>query len=483
MPHDGLVFDLPAGESAGDECPLLIREIPYRDPVAAFAPWSGQPFAALLHSAAEAGGRGRWSIVAVDPFRTVEARGGSVTVDGKAVAGDPFTVLERELDAHRLPVPADLPVPFAGGAVGFLGYELGQVLERLPARHGDDSGLPDMAFGLYDTVVMFDEQDKRGWIVSNGCPERSPASRRLRAAHRIQSFADALAAAPSDLPPPNPATAPWRPEIERDEYCRRVEQVLEYIRAGDIFQANFTGRFLADRPAGLSVLDLYRRLLARSPAPFAACLSLPGGAGLASASPERFIRLDADGHMETRPIKGTRPRGATAAEDEALARELEHSVKDRAENLMITDLLRNDIGRVARIGSVKVPVLCGVERFASVHHLVSVIEGQLKPGLGPVDLLRATFPGGSITGAPKIRAMEIIYELESSRRGAYCGSVAWIGFDGAMDSSIVIRTLTVTPDAVIAQAGGGIVADSDPGGEHDEMMVKIRPLLRALDGG
>ncbi|CAO3359821.1 aminodeoxychorismate synthase component I [Azospirillum melinis] len=483
MPHDGLVFDLPAGESAGDGCPLLIREIPYRDPVAAFAPWSGQPFATLLHSAAEAGGRGRWSIVAVDPFRTVEARGGSVTVDGEAVVGDPFTVLEQELDAHRLPLPADLPVPFAGGAVGFLGYELGQVLERLPARHGGDSGLPDMAFGLYDTVIVFDEWERRGWVLSNGFPERSPVRRRLRAAGRLQSFTDVLAAASNDLPPPDAATAPWRPEIERDEYCRRVEQVLEYIRAGDIFQANFTGRFLADRPAGLSVFDLYRRLLARSPAPFAACLSLPGGAGLASASPERFIRLDADGRMETRPIKGTRPRGATAEEDEALARELEHSVKDRAENLMITDLLRNDIGRVARIGSVKVPVLCGVERFASVHHLVSVIVGRLKPGLGPVDLLRATFPGGSITGAPKIRAMEIIDELESSRRGAYCGSVAWIGFDGAMDSNIVIRTLTVTPDRVIAQAGGGIVADSDPGGEHDEMMVKIRPLLRALDGG
>ncbi|CAO3433349.1 aminodeoxychorismate synthase component I [Azospirillum endophyticum] len=483
MPQDGLVLDIPAGKGAGDDCPLLIREIPYRDPVAAFAPWSGQPFATLLHSAAEAGGRGRWSIVAVDPFRTVEARGGSVAVDGHAVAGDPFTVLEQQLEAHRRPLPPGLPIPFAGGAVGFLGYELGQVLERLPARHGDDTGLPDMAFGLYDTVIVFDEWERRGWILSSGVPEDSPVGRRLRAADRLQSFADALEAAPTVLAPPNSATARWRPEIARDQYCRRVEQVLEYIRAGDIFQANFTGRFLTDRPAGLSVLDLYRRLLALSPAPFAACLSLPGGAGLASVSPERFIRLHANGRMETRPIKGTRPRGATAAEDDALARELEGSVKDRAENLMITDLLRNDIGRVARIGSVKVPALCGVERFASVHHLVSVIEGRLKPGLGPVDLLRATFPGGSITGAPKIRAMEIIDELEEARRGAYCGSVAWIGFDGAMDSSIVIRTLTVTANRIIAQAGGGIVADSDPGREHDEMMVKIRPLLRALEGG
>lgn len=483
MPHDGSAFHIPAGESAGGACPLLIRETPYRDPVAAFAPWSGRPFAALLHSAAAAGGRGRWSILAVDPFRTVEARGGTVTVDGQAVAGDPFTVLERQLDAHRLPLPPDLPVPFAGGAVGFLGYELGQVLERLPARHGDDTGLPDMAFGLYDTVIVFDERERRGWILSSGLPEQSPVRRRLRAADRLQAVADALDACPAVLPPPSPATAVWRPEMARDEYCDRVERVLEYIRAGDIFQANFTGRYLADRPAGLAVFDLYRRLLALSPAPFAACLSLPGGSGLASASPERFIRLHADGRIETRPIKGTRPRGATAQEDDSLALELEHSVKDRAENLMITDLLRNDIGRVARIGSVKVPVLCGVERFASVHHLVSVIEGQLKPGLGPVDLLRATFPGGSITGAPKIRAMEIVDELEVSRRGAYCGSVAWIGFDGAMDSSIVIRTLTVTPDRIVAQAGGGIVADSDPGREHDEMMVKISPLLRALDGG
>ncbi|PWC87516.1 aminobenzoate synthetase [Azospirillum sp. TSH100] len=462
---------------------MLIREIPYRDPVAAFAPWSSRPFATLLHSAAAAGGRGRWSIIAAEPFRTIEARDGCITVDGHAVDGDPFTVLERQLEAHRLSLPSDLPVPFAGGAVGFLGYELGQVLERLPARHGDDTGLPDMAFGLYDTVIVFDEQERRGWILSSGFPERSPVGRRIQAARRLHAFAELLEAAPNILPPPSPATAVWRPEIGRDEYCRQVEQVLEYIRAGDIFQANFTSRFLADRPDGLSVLDLYRRLLALSPAPFAACLSLPGGTGLASASPERFIRLHADGRMETRPIKGTRPRGATAEEDDALAEELEHSVKDRAENLMITDLLRNDIGRVARIGSVKVPVLCGVERFASVHHLVSVIEGRLKPGLGPVDLLRATFPGGSITGAPKIRAMEIIDELESSRRGAYCGSVAWIGFDGAMDSSIVIRTLTITPDRVIAQAGGGIVADSDPGHEHNEMMVKIRPLLRALDGG
>ncbi|MCW2239241.1 anthranilate/para-aminobenzoate synthase component I [Azospirillum canadense] len=262
---------------------------------------------------------------------------------------------------------------------------------------------------------------------------------------------------------------------------RRVTRALDYIRAGDIYQANITQRFLADRPAGLDDYALFERLRALSPAPFAAFLNCGPRLRIASASPERFIRLSASGAIETRPIKGTRPRYADPALDAAAAAELVGSVKDRAENLMITDLLRNDLGRVAALGSVRVPVLYGLESFASVHHLVSVVTAQLRPGLGPVDLLRAACPGGSITGAPKIRAMEIIDELEPARRGAYCGSVAWIGFDGAMDSSIVIRSLSLTPDAVVAQAGGGIVADSDPAAEHEEMLVKVRPLLRALD--
>lgn len=483
---DAVIRREPAGDAvirrgpAGDFC-LAVWEVPYRDPVAAFAPFAGTPFAALLHGAADPGGRGRFSIVAADPFRTITAHGTAVTVDGDAVAGDPFAVLERELAAHTLP-PGVAPAPFGGGAIGFLGYELGRVLERLPARHGGGDGTPDMLVGLYDTAAVFDGRERRAWVVSTGFPERGPAARQARALARGATLAAQVASAPDTLPPPAAGTAPWVPEMMRDRYMAQVARVLDYIRAGDIFQANVTGRFLAERPAGVGVFDLYRRLLARSPAPFAACLTGDGGYGIASASPERFLKLSADGHLETRPIKGTRPRGRTDAEDAALAADLAASVKDRAENLMITDLLRNDIGRVARIGSVRVPSLCAVETFASVHHLVSVVEGRLRPGLGPVDALRATFPGGSITGAPKIRAMEIIDELEAARRGPYCGSAVWIGFDGAMDSSILIRTLTVTPARVIAQAGGGIVADSDPGLEHDEMMTKITPLLRAVDG-
>jgi para-aminobenzoate synthetase component 1 len=215
-------------------------------------------------------------------------------------------------------------------------------------------------------------------------------------------------------------------------------------------------------------------------APFSAFLDLGGGRAIASASPERFLSLDASGHVETRPIKGTRPRGSNAEEDARLRWELAQSAKDRAENLMIVDLLRNDLSRVSTPGSVRVPSLCEVESFSAVHHLVSSIQADLAPGKGAVDLLMASFPGGSVTGVPKIRAMEIIQELEPARRGPYCGAIAWLGWDGAMDSSIVIRTVAMAGRDIVVQAGGGIVADSDPAAEYEETLVKARPLLTAL---
>ncbi|MGB8842851.1 MAG: aminodeoxychorismate synthase component I, partial [Aliidongia sp.] len=272
----------------------------------------------------------------------------------------------------------------------------------------------------------------------------------------------------------------WTAEIDPLDYQARIARLLEYIRAGEIYQANFTARHLMPRPPG-SAADLYRSLRRSSPAPFAAYLACGPDLAVASASPERFLSVDRSGHIETRPIKGTRPRGRDPQEDARLAAELAASGKDRAENLMIADLMRNDIGRVATIGSVAVPSLSAVETFPAVHHLVSVVEASLRPGASLIDLLRATFPGGSITGAPKRRAMALIDEVEVARRGPYCGSIVWLGFDGAMDSSIIIRTLTITPDLVIAQAGGGIVFESDPAAEYEEMMVKIRPLLRAID--
>ena len=449
---------------------MLVIPISCTDPADAFRALSGQPWSMLLDSAAPHPAHGRYSYIATEPFRTLESLDGRAYLDGQPAAGDPFAVLAEELARHPRPAGPPGPAPFCGGAVGFIGYEAGLRLERVHSRHPNAGDQPEMAFGFYDAVAAFDHAERRAWVIA-ARPEAEGRARALAA--RLES-----GGAPTLGPVP---TAPWRSELARDDYLERVERVLEYIRAGDIYQANFTQRFLAERPAGLDIYALYRRLRAISPAPFAAYLDCGPRLRIASASPERFIRLNASGGIETRPIKGTRPRHADPAADAAAAAELVASVKDRAENLMITDLLRNDLARVSAVGSVRVPVLYGLESFSNVHHLVSVVTARLRPGLGAVDLLRAALPGGSITGAPKIRAMQIIDELEEARRGAYCGSVAWIGFDGAMDSSIVIRTLSITPEAVIAQAGGGIVADSDPAEEHEEMMVKIRAQLRALE--
>lgn len=445
---------------------MLTIPIPCGDPAALFRSWAAEPWAMLLDSAAPHPRNGRFSYIVAEPFQTVESIGGRTLVDGAPQPGSPFDALERALAAYPLPSPG--PVPFTGGAVGFIGYEAGTALEGLRSRHGNPGGQPDMAFGLYDVVAAFDRETRSAWVVA-ARPEAEERARRM--------------AARLSVPPPEqsagPAPVRWLSELARPDYLDRVGRVLEYIRAGDIYQANFTQRFLADVDGTLDAYALYERLRRLSPAPFAAFLNCGPRLRLAGASPERFIRLRADRTIETRPIKGTRPRHADPAADAAAAAELSASIKDRAENLMITDLLRNDLARVSEVGSVKVPVLFGLESFASVHHLVSVVTSRLLPGLGPVDLLRAACPGGSITGAPKIRAMQIIDELEVARRGAYCGSVAWIGFDGAMDSNIVIRTLSVTQDRVIAQAGGGIVADSDPAAEHEEMLVKARAQLRA----
>ena len=451
---------------------MIVRPIPFGDPARLFRRFAGEPFAMLLDGASDAGGRGRFSYIAATPFRTIVADGTGVRVDGRPVAGDPFAVLEAELARNARPWrPA--PAPFTGGAVGYLGYGLARCLERLPSRHAAPHGVPDMAVGLYDTVAAFDTLEGRAWVIA-----RDPAGAD-RLAGRLADRLAAPAPPPPDAGPLPPAV--WRADLTRAEYEARVSRVLDYIRAGDIFQANFTQAFRAGMPAGTDAYALYERLRRMSPAPFAAFLDC-GDVRLLSVSPERFLKLSPDGTVETRPIKGTRPRHADPDIDAAAARELASSVKDNAENLMIVDLLRNDLGRAARIGSVAVHELCRVESFASVHHLVSAVTARLRPGLGPVDLLRAAFPGGSVTGAPKIRAMEIIDELEVAQRGPYCGSICWIGFDGAMDGNIVIRTIVLAGDTAIAQAGGGIVADSDPAAEYEEMMVKIRPLLGALAG-
>ncbi len=436
----------------------MIQEIAWQEPNDCFAALAHEPYLAFLDSAATGDARSRFSYICLDPFKILRPQ-----------QDDALDLLARELAQHA-PTPG--PLPFTGGAVGFFSYDLGLGLEPVPSRHDNPSNLPDIFIGFYDTLIGFDHTAHRAWLIMASRPGQDTATQATNLLARLNHA-------------PKPAPLPklhWQADMDQTEYQTHVQRILAYIRAGDIYQANFTLRHVAPRPANLNPAALYLALRQTSPAPFAAYLDCGEGLALLSASPERFISLSPNGDIETRPIKGTRPRHTNPVQDAALAAELAQSPKDRAENLMIVDLLRHDIGRVAQTGSIRVPELFQVESFASVHHLVSCITGKLRPELGPVDLLRVTLPGGSVTGAPKIRAMQIIDELEPCRRGPYCGAIAWIGFDGAMDSSIIIRTLIVTPTHVLMQSGGGIVADSQPDAEYDEMRLKASPMLGLGNG-
>ncbi len=444
----------------GTPHPAVVLDLAWQDPAEVFLCFQHDPHIAWLDSQ-EAGPRGRYSYLCVSPFDVHDR-------------GSPFSVLENFSNRFADPLIC-APVPFAGGAVGFLGYESASWLEHVP-RHASP-GIPDFCIGFYDVVFAWDHLMRRLWLISSGLPETATHLRTIRARARAETMLRRLT--DGGVPPPAPKNLTWQQHVPRPLHESRVARAIAYIEAGDIFQANITARFSAVKPAELSPTAIHLALRGTNHAPYGAYLAC-GHFAIASVSPERFISLSAAGEIESRPIKGTARRGDNPADDAACAAALLASSKDHAENLMIVDLLRNDIGRVARFGSVHVPELARLETFARIHHLVSCVRGTLRPGATAADLMRATFPGGSITGAPKIRAMEIIHEIEGVPRGPYCGSIFWLGLDGAMDSSITIRTATITPDNVIIQAGGGIVADSDPAAEYEEVMVKVGPLLHAL---
>jgi para-aminobenzoate synthetase component 1 len=420
------------------------------------------------------------------------------------IDADPLLAV-RDLLAPCAAAPVFGLPPFQGGAAGYVGYDYGAVLERLPAARYDDLAIPDVVLGLYDWVIAWDHRLDTAWVVSTGLPETGMAQA-VRARERLAMVQERLrgpARPRSRLPraPSSDGAAPdtsalteapsypvrgvdgaeavgLRSTFTHRGYLDAVARVREYIVAGDIFQANLSQRLQA--PLVEPPFDLYTRLRARNPAAFAAYLDFED-IRVMSASPERFLRLDENGrHVETRPIKGTRPRGLGPMHDAALGRALSESDKDRAENVMIVDLLRNDLSRVCRPGTVRVPELFALEQHPTVHHLVSTVVGELDSSADAIDLLRAAFPGGSITGAPKVRAMEIIAELEPSRRGVYCGSIGYLSVTGAMDTSIVIRTYLALRGRVYFQAGGGIVADSDPELEYRETLDKARALIGAL---
>ncbi len=396
--------------------------------------------------------QGRYSFIAIEPFETLTN------------TEHAFDQLKKKLARFPLTRDTDLP-PFQGGAVGYFSYELLHQIEKVPAKKKDDFQVPELCLGFYDVVAAFDHQLKKAWVISVQDRER----------------ADWLANELTRTVAPDPCATPalnWTSDFTRDEYIQSVQKVIDYILAGDIFQANLTQRFQAALPENFNRFSFYENLRLTNPAPFSAYLNFDGFS-IASSSPERFLKHQ-DQQVETCPIKGTRPRHPDPIKDQALIAELSGSEKDHAENTMIVDLLRNDISKVCKPHSVQVPELCEIHSFASVHHLISTVTGEMEDGLEAVDLLEACFPGGSITGAPKVRAMEIISELERCPRGPYCGAIGYIGFDGTMDTNIVIRTALFKDNKVCAQAGGGIVADSIPSAEYEETLDKADGLFRAF---
>ncbi|MGO3399076.1 MAG: aminodeoxychorismate synthase component 1 [Serratia proteamaculans] len=444
-----------------------IKSLPYTRTalLELFAPLASQPWAMLLHSGFAEHSHNRFDILVAAPCATLTTRGPLTEIRrGEACwqsPEDPFSLLQQQLEQQNLQPDADTDLPFQGGALGLFGYDLGRRVEKLPQWALADIALPDMAVGIYDWALIADHHQQRLTLLSHADVEQ-----RWQWLH-------------SQQPAPRSAfalTSPWQANMTRRQYGEKFQRIQHYLRSGDCYQINLAQRFAADYQG--DEWQAFQQLSASNRAPFSAFLRLPDNAVL-SVSPERFLWLE-NQHIQTRPIKGTLPRLADAEQDAQQTQRLANSAKDRAENLMIVDLLRNDIGRVAEPGSVRVPELFVVEPFPAVHHLVSTITATLPQHTPATELLRACFPGGSITGAPKVRAMEIIEELEPQRRNAYCGSIGYISACGTMDTNITIRTLITENGRIYCSAGGGIVADSQEQAEYQETFDKVGRILPQL---
>jgi len=449
-------------------------------PDALFAAIADEPYAFFLDSALADPRLGRRAYMGSRPFLVFTARGRRWTVrEGRAVThgvGDPFEQVRRLLALHRMEPGAGAP-PFPAGAVGFASYEAGRLLERIRQARPPARGVPDLCFAFYESVIAIDLARREVSIAATGLT--GPSARlgwQQRA--RAEALSDLVRRAGSHTRARRrfALTTPLTPSLTHDQYVTAVESVRDSIARGEIYQANLTRTFSACWRG--DPFDLYRRLRAASPAPFSAYLNF-GPVRVLSSSPERFLKVQ-ESRAETRPIKGTRPRGASPKLDKAQALELVRSAKDLAEHVMIVDLERNDLGRICEPGSVAVPELAALEMFPQVFHLTSTVEGRLRRGLTAADAFRTLFPGGSITGAPKIRAEEILAELEPVPRGVYTGAIGWLGFTGNADLAIAIRTITLAGRSLSFGVGGGIVTDSDPELEEEETWHKAAGMLRAL---
>lgn len=449
---------------------MLRTELPYQeDSAAIFEAVADLPWAALLDSGAHHLDQSRYDIIVAEPYATLVTRGKLTEVRGTTTElsrADPLELLRREL-ATESELQCDLP--FTGGAIGYFSYDLARRYMALPSHALDSEGMPEMCIGIYDWAVVVDHLERRSWIAGQG---RDPRTRRdwEQWVARFSQPASERARIPLRV------TAPLASNLSRAEYAARFHRVLDYIHAGDCYQVNMAQRFAA--PATGDPWLAYQALRIMHPAPYAAYLNTPHGTVM-SASPERFLQV-VSGCVETKPIKGTVARAGHPRLDAERIAQLQASAKDRAENVMIVDLLRNDLSKSCALGSVNVLRLFEVETYATVHHLVSTVRGKLRTGCDAIDLLRGCFPGGSVTGAPKLRAMQIIEELEPHRRGVYCGAIGYIGRDGNMDLNIAIRTLVYAGGVVRVCAGGGIVADSQLEGEYQETFDKVAAMLKLL---
>ena len=435
----------------------------------------------------------RHCILAKEPFAILTAWGSHAVLDwegGRQERGETFSLLRRLLADFEL-TGQDSPTPFPAGAMGYFGYELRSALEAVPSALPADFDMPDLWLAFFDSAVTLDLEEDLLHITSTGLPQRGAAAREraLRRAEdlRLQLFAPASQIDGFEKSMEEDASrfsqgeigVPAGSNFSREDYLAAIRRIKEHIAAGDIYQANLSQRF--KRPFKGDSFDLFLDLRKRTPAPFSAYLDARNFS-IVSASPERFLRFDPQSRLvSTRPIKGTRPRGATPSLDRSLARELAASEKDHAEHVMIVDLERNDLGRVAQIGSVRVPEFAVVETFPAVFHLTSTVEALLSPEKDTVDLLKAAFPGGSVTGAPKIRAMEIIEQVETVRRGAYTGALGYLSFTGELDLNILIRTICTQGGMASLHSGSAIVADSDPESEYQETLIKAQALSQVLD--
>ncbi len=453
-----------------------------RQPVEIYAKLQHFPYSLFFDSADASHQNSQYSYIAYHPLETIEYKDGKVSITNQqqqlSFIGDPFKVIDERLNnyRHNFNGHPKLP-PFQGGLAGYFGYDLARAIEALPMHAQSDPDMPDMAVGIYDRVYVYDHHKEKATLMIHAKNEQEAKT-------KLQHFKSlTLSEGENDDHTDSNATLStaldWHSSHTKESYTKDIEEIIKYIYAGDIFQANMSQRFHADLPEGFDPFSHYRHLRQVNAAPFSGYMNF-GDVQISSSSPERFLSLQ-NNEIETKPIKGTRPRSKDIAIDQKNRDALTASEKDRAENAMIVDLMRNDLSKVCADYSVTVPALCDIESFATVHHLVSTINGRLRADKTAVDLLRGCFPGGSITGAPKVRAMEIIEEREPQRRGPYCGSMGYIDFNGNMDTNIVIRTLIYSKNQVSFNVGGGIVADSVPEAEYQETLDKAAALFSSFE--